>query len=54
MELFKFIKFCEIKPRAKKSSQNYLIDSNNYEIIRNINTGCFNALNLVRNTKNWK
>ena len=41
-------------PRAKKSSENYLIDLNDYDIIRNINTGGFGAINLVQNKKNGK
>ncbi|KAK8845890.1 hypothetical protein M9Y10_020818 [Tritrichomonas musculus] len=37
--------------RSKKRSSDYLIDLNDYEIVRNINRGGFAVINLVRNKK---
>ncbi|KAK8838437.1 hypothetical protein M9Y10_033064 [Tritrichomonas musculus] len=38
--------------RAKKIADRYLIDINDYKIIRNINSGGFGIINLVQNKKN--
>ena len=44
----------KISSRTKKRSEDYLIDLNDYNIVRNINRGGFGVINLVRNKKTGK